>query len=51
MGYIHIVGHTAQQKLKITDDEIILIDTLGTSGQFLCITDGEMSVWELPKDK
>jgi hypothetical protein len=51
LPYIHIVGHTTQQELKITDDEIILIDTLGTSGQFLCITDGKMSVLELSKDK
>lgn len=54
LDYIQIVGHTTQQKLKITDttdDEIIFIDTIGTSGQFLCITDGVMSVLELPQDK
>lgn len=46
-GFIQVVGHTVQRELSILDDKIVLIDTLGTSGQFLCITDGEMSVLRL----
>ncbi len=38
-GYIHIVGHTVQDKLIINDD-IVLIDTLGTSGEYLQVIDG-----------
>lgn len=37
--YIQVVGHTQQKKLIITDD-IILIDTLEDSGEFLQIIDG-----------
>ena len=42
-GFVQIVGHTPQRKLVI-DDSIVLIDTLGTSGEYLVITDGEMAV-------
>jgi len=42
-NYIQVVGHTPQDKLVITDD-VILIDTLGTSGQYLQIVDGIISV-------
>jgi predicted phosphodiesterase len=45
--YIQVVGHTTQKQLKIVDNKIVLIDTIGMSGQFLCVTDGEMSVLEL----
>lgn len=47
MDYIQVVGHTTQSELKIIEKEIVLIDTIGKSGQFLCITDGELSVLEM----
>jgi len=37
-NYTQIVGHTTQEKIKITEG-IILIDTLGTSGEYLEIID------------
>ncbi len=38
-GYIHVVGHTVQDNL-ITTNDIVLIDTLGTSGEYLEINNG-----------
>ena len=38
-GYIQIVGHTGAEKL-ITTGDIILTDTLGTSGEYLEINNG-----------
>ncbi len=38
-GYTHIVGHTHQRMINIIGN-IILIDTMGTSGQYLEIVDG-----------
>ena len=38
-NYIHVVGHTTQDKLLIYETAIF-IDTLGTSGEYLEITDG-----------
>jgi hypothetical protein len=35
-GYIHVVGHTTQDKIVFTD-AVILIDTLGTSGEYLIL--------------
>lgn len=46
-NFIQVVGHTEQEQLKIIDNKIVLIDTIGTSGQFLCINDGEMSILEI----
>lgn len=46
-NFIQVVGHTTQNQLKVIDNKIVLIDTIGISGQFLCITDGEMTVLEL----
>ncbi len=43
--YTHIVGHTVEYKLVINETATI-IDTLGTSGQYLAITDGKMTVME-----
>ncbi len=40
--YIQVVGHTTQNKLVVTND-VILIDTLGTSGEYLQIIDGVIS--------
>lgn len=42
-GFIQVVGHTTQNKLVITDD-IILIDTLGTSGEYLIWDNFQLSV-------
>ena len=47
-GYTHVVGHTVQSKLRIHPD-ITIIDTLPTSGEFLAIEDGDMSVSKLNK--
>ncbi len=38
-GLIQVVGHTVQNSI-ITTEEIILIDTLGTSGEYLEINNG-----------
>lgn len=46
-NFIQVVGHTTQKQINIVDNKIVLIDTIGVSGQFLCITDGEMSIMEL----
>jgi predicted MPP superfamily phosphohydrolase len=40
--YIQVVGHTVQDKLVVTNN-VILIDTLGTSGEYLQIIDGVIS--------
>lgn len=42
-GFIQVVGHTTQDKLHITDD-VILIDTLGTSGEYLVWENFRLSV-------
>lgn len=47
-GFVHIVGHTTQDRLLILND-IILIDTLGKSGEYLVVEDGvpyPMTVWD-----
>lgn len=49
-GFTQIVGHTIQPEL-ILSDNITFIDTLGTSGQYLSITDGQMSVMGQKSDK
>ena len=38
-GYTHVVGHTQKDKMYIFKD-LCLIDTLGTSGEYLEINDG-----------
>ncbi len=45
-NYIQIVGHTDRPKLVISDDGVIIIDTLGRSGQYLIINDGVMTASE-----
>lgn len=47
-GYTQIVGHTMQNDI-IPHGLITFIDTLGTSGEYLAIEDGEMSVLKLKK--
>ncbi len=42
-GFVQVVGHTPQREL-VMDDSVVLIDTLGTSGEYLMITDGKMTV-------
>jgi len=42
-NFTQIVGHTVQEQLTPFSD-VTLIDTLGTSGEYLCIVDGEMQV-------
>ncbi len=43
VGYTQVVGHTTQQRLVI-NPVVTLIDTLGTSGQFLTIVNGKMKL-------
>ena len=45
-GYKQVAGHTPQDKLVLAED-IVLIDTLGGSGEYLQILDGEMSVLKI----
>ncbi len=49
-GYIQIVGHTVQDELVIKKN-LIFIDTLNSSGQYLRIIDGVMSVGETKAKK
>jgi predicted phosphodiesterase len=44
--YTHVVGHTTVEQMQVTD-RFIFIDTLGTSGEFLAIVDGEPEVRKL----
>lgn len=48
-GYIQVVGHTTQDRLKIDEGNIVLIDTLGTSREFLEIDNGKMTVLDSKK--
>lgn len=43
-NYIQVVGHTIVYHLSVIRDKIILIDTLNTSKEFLCIDDGKISI-------
>lgn len=45
-GYVYVVGHTPLQELTITDN-VIGIDTLGTTQEFLIIEDGILSSGKL----
>lgn len=46
LGYIQVVGHTGQNQIdikgKATGGKYYFIDTLGTSGEYLIIEDGEV---------
>lgn len=42
-GFIQIVGHTMCENIILGDD-IVLIDTLGTSGEYLIIENGELKI-------
>lgn len=41
-GYMQVVGHTPQSRLSILPQKLALIDTLGTSGEYLYLEDGHM---------
>ncbi len=41
--YIQVVGHTVQRRLQLSD-EVIFIDTLGVSGEYLVYEDRKFSV-------
>jgi hypothetical protein len=41
-GYAQVVGHTPQYRLTIHPQQLALIDTLGTSGEYLYIEDGQL---------
>lgn len=43
-GVIQVVGHTQQRFISTMDKGYYFIDTLGTSGEYLIIEDGEVSV-------
>ena len=45
-NYTHIVGHTIQYDLELNETATI-IDTLGTTGQYLVLDEGEMGAMEL----
>jgi predicted phosphodiesterase len=39
-GYTQVVGHTKQKQITFVENKLILIDTLGTSKQYLVIENG-----------
>ncbi len=41
--YVQVVGHTPQDQLTVIDNKLALIDSLGTSGEYLVIENGVMS--------
>lgn len=43
-GYIQVVGHTTQKKIVVIPNNVILIDTLGTSGEYFILDNFEFSV-------
>lgn len=46
-GFTQVVGHTTQMEI-VVDEKMILIDTIGTSGQYLEISDGVVIVRTKP---
>lgn len=48
--FIQVLGHTMQPRLRVIDD-IILIDTLGTSREYLLIEDGNVYVMKIRDTK
>ena len=49
-GYVCVVGHTTLKELTISDN-LIGIDTIGTTGEFLTIVDGIPSATKLNKNE
>ena len=51
LGYIQIVGHTTQNQIDIkgksTGGKYYFIDTLGTSGEYLIIEDGQITTGKI----
>jgi predicted phosphodiesterase len=51
---LQVVGHTTQPKINTNKSErqgYYLIDTLGTSGECLIITDGKITIWQREKEQ
>ena len=46
--YIQVVGHTTQDKIELSDD-VIYIDTIGTSGEYFIWEDFKTSVGKIKK--
>jgi hypothetical protein len=42
-GYMQVIGHTPQSRLTILPERLALIDTVGTSSEYLYINDGRLS--------
>jgi len=42
-NYVQVVGHTIQKSLMLSD-EVIFIDTLGTTGEYVVYEDGKFSI-------
>lgn len=42
-GYIQVVGHTIQDRI-IPSDDVVFIDTLGTSGEYLILRDKHIQI-------
>lgn len=49
LGITHIVGHTPVNQMTRIENEVILIDTQRTSGEYLIIKDGLVEFKSLPK--
>ncbi|MEO6132662.1 MAG: metallophosphoesterase [Saprospiraceae bacterium] len=48
--FIQVVGHTMQLRVRVIDD-IVLIDTLGTSREYLLIEEGKVYVMKIKDDR
>lgn len=48
-GYVQVVGHTTQDWIELSED-VVLIDTLGTSGEYLIWDDYKLSARTTPPD-
>jgi hypothetical protein len=46
-NYIQIVGHTTQERIKQIDNKLVLIDTLGTSKQFILIENENLNIIQI----
>lgn len=41
-GFVQVVGHTESEKIVALDGELVIINTLGTSGEYIRISDGQV---------
>jgi len=46
-GYTHVVGHTQRPSIFIAPNKMILIDTLGISGEYLVVENDNVSIQKL----